>query len=474
MDPLAGIVQDFAAAWRGATPRIENFLPADPVERRRLLFQLIPIDVQERWKQGHPCRIEDYLERFPDLKQDQQALSVLLELGRLGSGASAGNASSFSIHGGEESTLHGPKTHASESLPEEPTLPDPPRDFFAQLDALPLLDAAGRKELPHLRERFVTPQALIDQLVERGRLTRYQGTMLLEGRGLDLALGSYLLLEPLGQGGMGLVFKARNLLDGQVVALKHVAGKSLKDRRTVRRFQREIRVLSRLSHPNIVRALEAGRAGDTHFLAMEYVEGVDLHRLLTSSGRLPITQACAYLAQAARGLEHAHSHGLVHRDIKPSNLILQTAPLAAGQTGRGEAGAILKILDLGLARWTGDSEPPDSTTLTLEDALIGTPDYMAPEQIMDPRDVDIRTDLYSLGCTLYHLLTGQAPFPGGSVTEKLVKHQTCAPVSVRDLRPEVPRSLDELVRTLMAKKPAERYQTPGEVENVLVLHARFA
>src|SRR5262249_11584161 len=291
-----------------------------------------------------------------------------------------------------------------------------------------------------------------------------QVTQLSQGRGPALLLGSYVLLERLGEGGMGAVFKARNWKLGRVVALKLIRKEHLKDAEVVARFRREIRAAARLCHPNIVQAHDADEVSGSHFLIMEYVEGIDLGRLVEQRGPLPVADACACVCQAALGLQHAFEQGLVHRDIKPSNLLL------AGSAGRtnlapGDSG-VVKILDLGLALLQPTAEDLTST-LTSENVVMGTPDFMAPEQTLDSHAVDIRADLYSLGCTLYFLLTGQVPFPGGTVGQKIARHLAQEPVPVEQMRPDVPPAVAAVVRKLLAKQPEDRYQTPAGLAAVL-------
>jgi serine/threonine protein kinase len=308
-----------------------------------------------------------------------------------------------------------------------------------------------------LAARFPDPKALARELMQRGWLTPYQANQLLQGRGQGLVLGSYTLLERLGEGGMGQVFKARNWKLGKVVALKLIRKERLGNADATKRFQREIRAVAALSHPNIVLAYDADEIGGTHLLVMEFVEGAtDLARLVKKNGPLPTPQACDYIRQAALGLQQVYERGLVHRDIKPHNLLLA----ADGKT--------VKILDMGLARLNHPSSDDDkSTTVTKEGTVMGTPDYIAPEQALESHTVDIRADLYSLGCTFYLLLTGRVPFPGGSLGAKLLRHQMDEPTPVEQLRPEVPPGVAAVVRKLMAKKPDDRYQTPAEVAAAL-------
>jgi tRNA A-37 threonylcarbamoyl transferase component Bud32 len=325
-----------------------------------------------------------------------------------------------------------------------------------------LLEPARLEEVARtLQPRFPDPQALAGELIRRGWLTSYQADQLLQGRGQELVLGPYLFLERLGEGGMGQVFKARHRHLGRTVAIKLIRTERLDSPEAVRRFEREVRAAAHLDHPNVVLALDAAEIGGTHLLVMEYVEGAtDLSRLVRTNGPLPWPQACDYIRQAALGLQHAFEKGLVHRDIKPANLLLT----ADGKT--------VKILDLGLARLdppAGDAE--QSSTLTQAGAVMGTPDYIAPEQALEPHTVDIRADLYSLGCTFYFLLTGRPPFPTGTLLQKLNKHQHENPPAVEALRSDVPLGVAGVVRKLMAKNPEDRYRTPAEVAAALAVGA---
>ncbi len=329
-------------------------------------------------------------------------------------------------------------------------------DLVAALRQLPLLDAAQLDEVAvTLQLRFPDARSLAAELRQRGWVSAFQAERLLQGRGADLLLGPYLLLDRLGQGGMGEVFKARHQLMNRVVALKVIRKDLLADPTSQLRFIREIQAAAQLSHPNIVMAHDAAQVGDSHFFAMEYVEGTDLNRLVERQGRLPVATACEYIRQVALGLQHAHERGLVHRDIKPSNLLLSF---------RGAEKGNVKILDMGLARFARDSV---HTALTETGAVIGTPDYLAPEQVINSRTVDIRADLYSLGCTFYFLLTGGPPFAEGTAIEKLFKHTEDYPRPVEDLRPEVPPQVAIVVRKLMAKHPDDRYQKPAHVAALL-------
>jgi len=339
-----------------------------------------------------------------------------------------------------------------------------------ELNALDLKTAAS----------FTDPRSLARQLLQQGLLTAYQANQLLIGRGLDLCLGHYLLLERLGEGGMGQVFKARHQTLGRVVALKVIRRERVSDQESVRRFRREIQALAQLSHPNIVMAFDADEVGGTHFFVMEFVDGISLSQQVKRVGRLPVIQACNYIRQAALGLQHAFERGLVHRDVKPSNLLVTKAPPRSQQQGMETqvAGSdfglgplefgLLKVLDLGLARLNLPARGEDSSdTLTHHGVLMGTPDFIAAEQAADPHRADIRSDLYSLGCTFYYLLSGDVPFPGGSAVDKLFRHQGEDAVPIERYNPSVPPAVAAIVRRLMAKKPADRYQTPAELAAAL-------
>jgi hypothetical protein len=276
-------------------------------------------------------------------------------------------------------------------------------------------------------------------------------------------LAGYEILEEVGRGGMGIVYRARQRAPERIVALKVIRKERLASTDMVNRFRREALASARLAHPNIVEVYESVLEGDTHYLVMEHVPGITLQKLVEQTGPLPLGQACDFIRQAALGLEHAAAQKLVHRDVKPSNLMV-VAPNGLPLPAR----PVVKVLDMGVARLFQLSEQEASlTTLTRDGSVIGTPDYIAPEQLEDPRAVDVRADLYSLGCTFYFLLTGQVPFPGGTLVQKLDRQRWHTPPGVNQLRPEVPPALAAVVRKLMAKHPDDRYQTPGELAAAL-------
>lgn len=333
-------------------------------------------------------------------------------------------------------------------------------DFAALLAQVHLLEPAQLKEIAtDLRSRFPEPRALASELLRRDWLTPFQVNQLFKGHGGNLLLGSYVLLQRLGEGGMGEVFKARNWKLGKIVAIKVIRQERLNDSDLLRRFQREVRAAAQLNHPNVVHAHDCDEAGGKHFLVLEYVDGIDLARYVKKHGPLPEAQACDLIRQAALGLQHAFENGLVHRDVKPHNLLLT---LVGGEGAQKRA--VIKILDMGLARLSEGAEEEDkSSTMTREGAVMGTVDYMAPEQAMDAHTADTRSDLYSLGCTFYYLLTGQVLFPGGSAMEKLLKHQNQQPTPLEQLRPDASAVVAAILNKLIAKSPEDRYQTPAEL-----------
>jgi serine/threonine protein kinase len=277
----------------------------------------------------------------------------------------------------------------------------------------------------------------------------------LKALGEPLVLGPYVLLECLGIGGMGAVFKAEHQELARIDAVKVAHSESVSSPDAVERFRREARAVAKLRHRNIVLVYDAKETDGVRYLAMEYVEGNDLRKLVEDRGPLPIRSACEYIRQAALGLQHIHERGLVHRDIKPSNLLLQRTA-----NDHGSVEEVVKILDLGLVRFLPGGEADNSPSLTQPGTSMGTPDYLAPEQALDAHTADIRADLYSLGCTLYHLLAGQVPFPGGGFPQKVARHLSQSAEPVDRLRRDVPANVAAVVRKLMAKKPEDRFQTP--------------
>ena len=284
-------------------------------------------------------------------------------------------------------------------------------------------------------------------------------------------LGEYELQAKLGAGGMGVVYKARHTLLDRIVAIKVLPHELTRETRAVTRFLREIKAIGSLSHPNIVQAYDARNVEGTTILVMEYVDGLDLSRLIKREGHLSVADACELVRQAAVGLQYAHEHGLVHRDVKPSNLLLSSGSRGAVP----DRAAVVKILDLGLALLR--EEPPEGIEVTGSGQPMGTADYMAPEQVTDSHHVDIRADIYALGCTLYKLLTGRAPFSGPQYATRFAKmtaHVNEMAVPIRQLRPDVSEALAAVIERAMAKSPADRYAGPAEFADAVGSFSRGA
>jgi len=290
-------------------------------------------------------------------------------------------------------------------------------------------------------------------LVALKQLTAYQARNLLAGKGPGLLLGNYVILDKLGQGGMGMVLKAHHRRMDRIVALKVLSPHLVKSKELVSRFHREVKAAAKLSHPSIVMAFDADEARGTHFLVMEYVEGSDLSAVVDREGPLTIPQAVSYVVQAAEGLAFAHLHGVIHRDIKPANLLL-------------DRNGFVKILDMGLARIEG--ETGTNAQLTASGAVMGTVDYMAPEQALSSKRADARSDIYSLGITLWYLLTGRPAFDGDSLMARLIAHRESPVPSLRTARQDIPPKLDDVFRKMIAKRPEDRFSAMPEVLEALV------
>lgn len=299
--------------------------------------------------------------------------------------------------------------------------------------------------------------AIAQSLVARKVLTEWQCEKLLQGRHRGFILGRYRLLSLLGTGEMSAVYLAEHIMMERRCAIKVLPANKVQDTSYLGRFHREARAVASLNHPNIVKAFDVDRqnegAAEIHFLVMEYVNGKNLGKMVLEKGPLPYVELVDYLRQGADGLHHAHEAGLVHRDIKPENLLID-------QTG------VVKLLDLGLARFFNASDE-ESLTIKHDEKVLGTADFLAPEQAIDSHKVDLRADIYSLGCTLYYALTGHPPFTDGSLVQRLLAHQTRRPPSIKYDRPDIPEDLLAIVERMMAKKPGDRYQTAAEVADVL-------
>lgn len=320
--------------------------------------------------------------------------------------------------------------------------------FLKHMDDSGILSRAAIGEFLPPNAEPKDAQELARALVRNKKLTKLQVEEIYRGKGKSLFLGNYTLMDKIGAGGMGQVFKAEHRRMQRVVAIKMLPTDTMKEPAVVARFEREVKAAAKLSHPNIVAAFDADEANGVHFLVMEYVEGSDLSVLVKKTGPLPVEQALNYALQAAQGLEAAHAEGVVHRDIKPSNLLLDKK-------------GTVKILDMGLARLGGDSG--GTTDLTNTGNVMGTVDYMAPEQALNAKSADGRADIYSLGCSLYYLLIGRAVFDADTLVGKLLAHRDKPIPSIQAIRPEVPPEVQAIFTRMVAKSVEDRYQTMSEV-----------
>ena len=343
-----------------------------------------------------------------------------------------------------------------------PPLPNAPADrLLRALRMSQLLSAARIDELIAGAPKGTAgdPDRLAEYLVGRGAVTHFQVTKLKQGTFQGLALGPYHILSPLGKGGMGTVYLARDTRKPEgrqaLVALKVLPPKRAREEgRMLARFLREMDMAQRVGHPHLTRTFEAGDIGGVHYIAMEYIRGQSLRRVVGDQGPLSVVRAAHLFAEVADGLAHAHETGLVHRDLKPSNIMV---------TPNGHA----KILDMGLALAVGEELPADRKIVGGQGYVVGTMDYIAPEQVDDPTGVDARADLYAMGCSLYFALTGQPPFPGGTSQEKMRRHRTEHPDPLTDFNPTVPVEFARVVQKLMEKVPGRRYQTAKAARDAL-------
>ncbi|MFV2066710.1 MAG: serine/threonine protein kinase [Pirellulales bacterium] len=314
-------------------------------------------------------------------------------------------------------------------------------------EVLKALTEENEGKLPAASEKVA------ERLVSESLLTRWQADNLLQGKHKGFFLGKYKLLGLLGRGGMSHVYLAEHIMMERRVAIKVLPHSRVEDSSYLERFKLEARAAASLDHPNIVRAYDTDHQDKTYYLVMEYVKGRDLQVLVQEEGPLDYDVAANYIAQVAEGLQHAHDAGLIHRDIKPANCLVD-------QKG------VVKVLDMGLAKFSSSERP--SLTIAHDENVLGTADYLAPEQALSSHDVDHRADIYSLGCTLYYLLTGHPPFPEGTLPQRLMMHQTKAPRSIYKDRSDAPQGLVNICNHMMVKSPDGRFQTSREVSQTLV------
>lgn len=338
-----------------------------------------------------------------------------------------------------------------------PTPPTSADAFLVVVQKSGLVDAEPlRKHVMGLRSLPTPPRSMQEfarTLVNAGLLTDFHIKNMLRGRYKGFVVGKYKVLHPIGSGGMGTVYLCEHSTMRHKVAMKILPVKSTNDQVSVERFFREARAAAGLNHPNIVRAHDIDKQDNLYYIVMDYVEGVSLQDLVSRKGPLDPVRAAHYIAQAALGLQYIQNSGLAHRDIKPGNLLIDRE-------------GTLKILDLGLARYLDDRA--DKLTKQLdEQGILGTADYISPEQAVESHDIDNRTDIYSLGATFYYVLAGRAPFEGASAVQKLMYHQTHEPVKLENLAPGVPKEMADIIRKMMEKLPENRFQLPGEIAEAL-------
>jgi serine/threonine protein kinase/outer membrane biosynthesis protein TonB len=321
--------------------------------------------------------------------------------------------------------------------------------FLALLEKSQLLGAKDLEKVRGVAGKYEDPKALARALVAAKGLTRWQAGQLLAGRS-SFTLGKYRLVDLLGRGGMGSVFAAEHKTLGRRVALKIISKQTGRDPEQLERFLDEARRIAALDHPNIVRAFDVDHEGERYFLVLERVEGRDLQQMVESDGPLDVGRAARFTRDAALGLAHAHDRKMIHCDIKPANLIVGNED-------------VVKILDMGMARLVeSDGSSSDSN-----ENIVGTIDYIAPEQALEAEDLDHRADIYSLGCTLYFLLTSRPPFGDGTLAQRIMKHQTQTPRPISDTRSGVPDELAAVCSKMMAKKPEDRFQNAADVARAL-------
>ncbi|MBL8799468.1 MAG: protein kinase [Planctomycetia bacterium] len=330
-------------------------------------------------------------------------------------------------------------------------------EFLLELERSGLLDARQLRAIRDAMrpEHHQDPIHLADHLVKIGTLSRFQANKLIQGVTLGLVLGPFHMLSPIGRGGMGSVFLARDSRNQGLVAVKVLPPKRARaQERLLIRFRREMEISQRVGHPHLTRTLEVGVHLGINYIAMEFIPGKNMHKLIHEQGPFKVPRAARLFIEAALGLEHAHQLGLIHRDLKPSNIMVMPDDH-------------VKVLDLGLALMQGECDA-ERTMAGGQGYVVGTLDYLAPEQAEDPLKVDARTDIYSLGCTLYYTLTGTTPFPGGNALQKMLRHRCDAPKPVNEINPSVPPGFAALLTRMIAKKPEQRFASAAELREALL------
>jgi serine/threonine-protein kinase len=323
-----------------------------------------------------------------------------------------------------------------------------------------LTDSQLRRSLESLQAKHSgklpgKTQVIVDHMIEEGVLTQWQCDKLLQKKYKGFFLGKYKLLGHIGSGGMSSVYLAEHTLMRRSRAIKVLPRSRVNDSSYLERFHREAQATAALDHPHIVRAYDVDNQGDTHYLVMEYVSGSDLASIVKEQGALGFEDIARYVVHAARGLQHAHEAGMIHRDVKPANLLVDENGTA-------------KILDMGLALISDDTAELASLTVTHEERVLGTADYLAPEQALNSHEIDHRADIYGLGCTMYFLITGHPPFPEGTLAQRIAKHQQQMPPNVSEIRTDCPPELSRICMQMIQKQPEARFASCDEVADHLV------
>ncbi len=481
---LTRSLKSFEREWDVSPPAsIDAHLEGATGSRRLTLLQeLVCIDMEFRWRNQSTSAtqatqtlgsdstipaflVDEYLARYPELGTSEVVDALLVEeefrvRTQWGDGPNVAEfLTRFPQHAkslsGRLSAIQSdinPKPEHDASDDGSPGV----AELLERLAACGLHDSESMQQIEaqlNSHGTFANGRDAGDWLVSRKLLTSGQLNLLLKDTSCPLVLGSYEILDEIGAGGMGQVYKARHREMNREVALKTLKGSLPATDDSTQRFQREVQVAARLVHPNVVVAHDAGEADGVRYLVMEFVEGQDLNSLVRESGPLPVEEAVDCILQAAEGLKYAHQRGIIHRDVKPGNLLLDDE-------------GVVKVLDLGLARFNDPDdgqEPDDADPLTSAGMVMGTADYMAPEQASETRTADERADIYSLGCTLHFLLTGKRVFPEKTVWQTLSSHLDKPIPSLCELRADVPQTLDDAFQKMLAKKTAERFQTMQEV-----------
>lgn len=454
---------DFESAWKsGERPFVDDVLSDFPQTAHvQLLDELLPIEIAWRLKSGETPSADSYLFRFPQL--DPARLETLLgsesTIDSEDGGTLAITDSELLGEFDSEVFDAGASSLSFDKLVAEAA------ELLRKLDGLGLVDARHPLQLLVDSQQpldQVSPTEMVALLGEKGLLTRWQVDRLTKKSAPEsLVLGDYVLLDPLGKGGMGIVYRARHRRMDRLVALKTLTDRATESDDSVQRFQREVRAAARLSHPNIVAAYDAGEHNKTHYLVMELVDGIDLSKLVRQSGPLNASRAVDYVRQAAAGFAYAHSQGIIHRDIKPQNLLVDRSQH-------------VRILDMGLARLNPTNAAADpassagaQTELTQSGVIMGTVDFMSPEQATNTRNANEQSDIYSLGCTLYFLMTGRAMFDGETCMERLLAHHQDSRPSLVTTRSKIPPALEAVFTRMTARQPSERFESMEEVVEAL-------